>query len=286
MPRSKSLLQVPRDILAWMLNLAGGTVPASVSACLPCPDQSCAHLHSCTTPPPCVSQVAPAPGARFSPAFLEAVAAWAAVQQQRRLSPAQRLVTPPPPPPPLRPPPMTVSEQPTTPAVPPADTDTVLAGSEGGTAEEADVQSPQKLSCSNADAPASVGSAASVMSQQVADGAEGPEQDAAVEAGQSPPGAVDGSPWEDYSSAAWIAEALTGLQVNDDAQRGPEDGQAAEAVVKASAGSSSVEAAALARGMRPSTSGDDSDEVTSPLIRLSGQDGSKPCQNKHSKFTR
>ena len=230
------------------------------------------------------------PGARFSPAFLEAVAAWATVQQQRRLSPAQRLATPPPPPPPPRPPPVPVPQRPTAPASPSADASTMAAvGSIGNAAEEPDAQSPQKLS--DADAPASVGSAASVMSQQAADGAEGPEQDAAVEAGQSPVGAADGSPWEDYSSAAWIAEALTGLQVSDDAERGPDDAPAAEAVVRASGGSSSVEAATSVRGgaVRPSTSGDDSDEVTSPFMHLPGlyaaQLAESNCPNAFSTWT-
>ena len=225
-------------------------------------------------------QVAPVPGARFGPPFLEAVAAWAAVQQQRRLSPAQRLRLPPPPPPaapPLQPPKATPSQQPA--MLAPADADTgVTAGSEGDTAGEAGARSSPKPSCSEAVASASVGSAASIVSQQAAEAAEGSVRNLADEAVPAPGDTADGAPWEDYSSAAWIAEALTGLQVGDDAQRGPQAGPAAEAIVRAPVGSSSVEAAGSVRGSsaRPSTSGDDSDEVTSPLTGLPGQDAAGP----------
>ena len=209
-------------------------------------------------------QVAPIPGARFSPAFLDAVAAWAAVQQRRQLSPSQRPTTPPPPPPPP-------------PQQPPAESTANAGRTELGSPERheagaPDAQSAEQPACSDADAAASVGSAASVKDHPVADSAEELEPDIADEAAQTPAGTPNGSAWEDYSSAAWIAEALGGLQVGDDSQRGIRDESATETAMRASAGDSSVEAAASLRGsgVRPSTSGDDSDEVTSPLTRLPG----------------
>ena len=224
-------------------------------------------------------QVAPVHGARFSPAFLEAVAAWAAVEQQRQLSPSQRWPTPPPP-----------AGQPTE-AASPAEAGASVAVDAANSAGEADAPSVKNPSCSDADASASVGSAASVRDYQVSVAAEGAEPDGAGEAVQPAADDTTGKPvWQDYSSAAWIAEALNGLQVSGDTERAVADVAASEGFVKAPAGESSVEAAASLRGggARLSTSGDDSDEVTSPLTRLPGQHSAEPlilCHSASSTYT-
>ena len=207
-------------------------------------------------------------GARFSPAFLDAVAAWAA-EQQRRQSPCQPVQTASPP-----------LQHPQAPREPPASAGVstlAAAGTTDSAADEvADSRSggealPGGGSDAEGAAAASIGSAPSVddspqlEAENMLDGA------ASAAAGEYPA--------EDYSSAAWIAEALGQLRVGDDSEGSAVAAADAEGGTARQGGHSAAAIASLQSrggGVQPSSS-DDTGEVTSSYMGPAGSHVSTAC---------
>ena len=150
--------------------------------------------------------------------------------------------------------------------------------------DAADGSEDSHTGCEAAPCGSEAGAAASTSVDSARSINGSPETNAATPGNGTASAAADDAAVEDYSSAAWIAEALGNMRVGEDSEGSTAAAPGSNGnALRASHGGRSTAAAAMLRcsGGRSPSSGDDSDEVTSPLTQPQGKphpDAFRPSQ--------